>query len=96
MCVSEKSIWILNSRASDPPDVDVYIDDGHGPRDGHEVVRIDARPKSPPVQLPGAHGAPDCGDAAKRLLECLNLPSDHVKSVRVKSSDVTIHLRYDC
>jgi hypothetical protein len=63
---------------------------------GGMTYAIDPRLKTPPVELPRAHGAPDRGDAAKRLLECLNLPSDDVKSVRVKSVDVTIHLKHDC
>jgi hypothetical protein len=48
------------------------------------------------MERPAGDGGRDCSDAAKRLLDCLGLPHDHVKGVRVKKVTVDITFTEDC
>ena len=57
---------------------------------------IDPKLKEPALELPPRDKEPDCTDAAEDLLECLNLPTDEVKSVRVRRITVDIDLKDDC
>ena len=57
---------------------------------------IDPKLKMPPAERSAGSGGPDCGDAAKTLLDCLGLPHDHVKDVRVKKVTVDITFKEDC
>jgi zinc metalloprotease ZmpB len=57
---------------------------------------IDPKMKTPAVELPAKADKAECKDAAKELLDCLNLPSDEVKAVRVKRITVEIDLKDDC
>jgi len=57
---------------------------------------IDPKLKTPPAELPTGRDRPDCTHAAKRLLDCLGLPQDHVKDVRVKKVTVDITFKEDC
>lgn len=65
---------------------------------GGMSYNIDPEMKTPAPELPEEVEAkePDCTDVAKDLLECLNLPVDEVKSVRVKRITVDIDLKEDC
>jgi zinc metalloprotease ZmpB len=57
---------------------------------------IDPNLKIPPPELPGRGGRRHCAEEAKDLLECLNVPCDDVKSVRIKRVTVDIDLKTDC
>lgn len=57
---------------------------------------IDPRMKTPAPELPEEIGKPDCTKEAKRLLNCLSVPTDEVKSVRIKRITVDIDLKEDC
>lgn len=57
---------------------------------------IDPKMKTPAAELPEDIGKPDCSEEARRLLRCLNVPADEVKSVRLKRITVDIDLKEDC
>lgn len=63
---------------------------------GGMTYLIDSKLKEPPVEVPKAPKKPDCSDVAKDLLDCLKVPVDEVKSVRVKRITVDIDLEKDC
>jgi hypothetical protein len=56
---------------------------------------IDPVLKTPPRETP-VHKADRCADEAKKLLECLDIRVDDVRSVRVKRITVEIDLKNDC
>jgi hypothetical protein len=47
---------------------------------------IDPRLKTPPAEHPAGGPHRDCSDAAKRLLDCLGLPHDHVRTCASRRS----------
>lgn len=57
---------------------------------------IDPKMKTPAPELPEDICKPDCSNEAKRLLDCLNVPTEKVKSVRIKRITVDIDLKEDC
>jgi hypothetical protein len=58
---------------------------------------IDPLMKSPAVEHPAGPPKEECTDAAKGLLECLKLPYERVKSVRLKRVTVDIEFKEeDC
>lgn len=63
---------------------------------GGMTYAIDPRLKTPAVETPTGVRKPDCTDAAKQLLTCLQLPNDKVKSVRVTRITVEIDLKENC
>jgi len=56
---------------------------------------VDPHLKSPPPEVP-AEERKECAEEAKELLECLRVPVDEVKSVRIKRFTLDIKLRNDC
>jgi zinc metalloprotease ZmpB len=56
---------------------------------------IDPHLKSPPREVP-AKERRHCTEEAKELLECLCLPVDEVKSVRIKRVTLDIDLKNGC
>ena len=57
---------------------------------------IDPSLKHPPAEHPSRGEAQRCTEEAKDLLECLDVPVDEVKSVRIRRITVDIDLRGDC
>jgi hypothetical protein len=57
---------------------------------------IDPNLKTPAPELPGKGDRRHCTDEAKDLLECLCVPVDDVKSVRIKRVTLDIDLKTDC
>jgi len=62
---------------------------------GGMTYKIDPRLKFPPPELPTKRHK-YCIEEAKELLECLCLPVDEVKSVRIKRVTLDIELKHDC
>jgi hypothetical protein len=56
---------------------------------------IDPQLKDPPSELP-VKERKHCAEEAKELLECLRVPVDEVKSVRIKRVTLDIELKDDC
>lgn len=57
---------------------------------------IDPHLKTPPHELPGKGPRKHCAKEAKELLECLCIPVDDVKSVRIKRVTLDVDLETDC
>lgn len=57
---------------------------------------LDSKLKSPAPQIPSKAGKMQCEQKAKQLLDCLNLPTDEVKSVQVKRITIDIDMEKDC
>jgi len=63
---------------------------------GGMTYTIDPHLKTPPPELPGKGPHKHCAEEAKELLECLCVPVDDVKSVRIKRVTLDIDLKTDC
>jgi zinc metalloprotease ZmpB len=63
---------------------------------GGMTYMMDPNLKAPPAEYPGKGIARHCTEEAKDLLECLHVPVDEVKSVRIKRVTLDIELRTDC
>jgi zinc metalloprotease ZmpB len=63
---------------------------------GGMTYTIDPNLKTPPVELPGKGHRRHCAEEAKDLLECLCVPVDDVKSVRIKRVTLDVDLETDC
>jgi len=57
---------------------------------------IDPHLKTPPSELPAKGPHKHCAEEAKELLECLCVPVDDVKSVRIKRVTLDVDLKTDC
>jgi hypothetical protein len=62
---------------------------------GGMTYAIDPHLKAPPPELPGKKRR-HCEDEAKELLECLHVPVDEVKKVRIRRVTLDIELKDDC
>ncbi|HEV2175767.1 MAG TPA: hypothetical protein VGW33_00965 [Terriglobia bacterium] len=63
---------------------------------GGMTYAIDPHLKTPPPELPGKGPHKRCADEAKELLECLCVPVDDVKKVRIKRVTLDVDLKTDC
>lgn len=63
---------------------------------GGMTYAIDPKLKVKPAEHPTCPGKADCSDVAKNLLDCLDVPADKVKSVRIKRITIDIDLAEDC
>jgi hypothetical protein len=52
--------------------------------------------KEPANELPEKPPSAECRDTARHLLDCLDLPVDNVKCVKIKRITLDIHLDDDC
>jgi hypothetical protein len=63
---------------------------------GGMSYRIDPRLTTPPTEVSKGKPSDKCLEVARHLLECLDLPADHVKKVHVRRITVDIDLDEDC
>jgi hypothetical protein len=63
---------------------------------GGMTYAIDPHLKTPPPELPGKAPHKRCVEEAKDLLECLCVPVDDVKKVRIKRVTLDVDLKTDC
>lgn len=63
---------------------------------GGMTYSIDSKMKQPAPEFPTDIYKRDCTDVAKRLLDCMKVPTDQVKSTRVKRVVVNIDLVENC
>lgn len=59
------------------------------------TYRIDPSLKVPPPELPKGRGR-ECRESAKDLLQCLDVPVEGVKRVRLERVTLDIDLDADC
>jgi hypothetical protein len=62
---------------------------------GGMTYRVDPSLKEPPRELPEGAPPAECADAARRLLECLDLPAQKVARVRLKRVTIDVDLEED-
>lgn len=69
---------------------------GDGMLIGGMSYQIDPKLKTPPRETSGGKPGQDCKDEASKLLDCLDLPHDKVKCVRVSRVVISVDLDKDC
>jgi zinc metalloprotease ZmpB len=63
---------------------------------GGMSYEVDPKLKAPPRETPAGRPGHGCNDEASKLLDCLDLPHDSVKRVRVSRVVIEVDLDKDC